>query len=563
MKSSLSLLAGIFLELIAGPFTGCTDSRGTRQPPPRLTIVLVIDQFRYDYMQRFAGYWQRGMAKLLREGASFSQAHHEHAITACAPGHATLLTGSHPARHGIVGERWYDRARQTIVGCVEDTAYATVPTRTLTGSPHFASGKSPLLLQSSTLGEWLKSSDPQAKVLSISGQDHAAILMAGRHAEAAYWFDTSTGTFVSSTYYLKQMPPAVSAWNARHYAERYRGAVWEKSLPETAYFSSREDLFATEADGMHTTFPHRLDELNAGADTSFHGQLMASPFGDLLTLEFAQIAIRAHELGQDLHPDLLCLSLSATEGIGRAFGPLSQEIQDHLLRLDACLENFFAWLEANIGLQNCCIVLTADHGVLPMPEELRRRGFEAARLNEEEMRQEIVNILQDQAVAHTEAQADSLFVCMLNGVYLSEDTTAVESSPTPIPLPQLAEKLQALSFVTKVFTASTLAAQDQQAEDFIARFRHSYFAGRSPEVLWHRKPFFLLGGQGPYGTDHGSEFDYDTHVPMVFWGPAFRAGKYEEKVATVDLAPTLAAALSISISHPVDGKVLQQALKTP
>ena len=562
MRIRLFLRSSLLFGLILGQFAACTDSPGPRKPPPRLTIILVIDQFRYDYLQRFAGYWQGGMAKLLQEGAVFANAHHEHAVTTCAPGHATLLTGTHPSRHGIVGDRWYDRARQVVVGCVDDTAYAAVPGRDSVAAPG-ASGKSPVLLQAPTLGEGLKKNDPQAKVVSISGQDQAAILMGGRKADAAYWFEAQAGTFVSSAYYMKEPPPWLREWNNRRYAERYRQAVWEKLLPERAYFVSREDLFAAEADGVHTTFPHRLGELETHADTSFYGQLMTSPFGDLLTLEFAQAAMREHALGQDHHADLLCLSLTATENIGRAYGPLSQEMEDHLLRLDARLENFFADLEANIGLQNCWIVFTADHGVLPTPEELRRRGFEAARLHEDEMRQEIINIVQEQAAVRSEGEADSLLACLLNGVYFSNPAAAADSTRRLIPLQPLADNLQSLSFVNKVFIASQLSHLNDDADGFIARFRHAYFAARSPDLFFHRKPFYLIGGHAQQGTNHGSEYDYDTHVPLIFWGTPFNTGKYEQKMATTDLAPTLAAAWGIPMLQPVDGKVLQQALKTP
>jgi predicted AlkP superfamily pyrophosphatase or phosphodiesterase len=554
----------LILAMIARQFTGCADPAATRkQPAPRLTIVLVIDQFRHDYLQRFAGYWQGGIGRLMHEGAVFSNAHHEHAITACAPGHATLLTGSHPSRHGVVGDRWYDRTQRAIVACADDTAHAVLHSQSFTPPSNFAGGKSPARMQASTLGDWLKNSDPQARVISVSAQADAAILMSGRNADAAFWLEPNTGEFVSSTYYMKQLPAWLSEWNANRFADRYRHTVWEKSLPETAYFAAREDLFTAEADGMHTTFPHRLDELDAGADTSFYRHLLSSPFGDHLTLEFAQAAIRGHALGQDNHPDLLCLSLGATDLVGHSFGPLSQEMLDHLLRLDARLESFFAWLEANVGLQNCWIVFTSDHGVLPLPEELRRRGFEAARLNEEEMRQEIANVVQELVATGMASQADSLLAGWCDGIYLSHAKGQDDTLGSSIVLSQLADRLQSLSFVTKVYTESVLASAGAVPADSLARFRNAYFAGRSPDLLLHRKPLYLLGGQNQFATDHGSEFDYDTHVPLVFWGSAFKPGVHEQKIATVDLAPTLAWALGVSIQQAVDGKVLKEALRMP
>ncbi|MGH7494378.1 MAG: alkaline phosphatase family protein [bacterium] len=553
----------ILLFGMAGQFSSCADPAARRKPSaPRFVIVLVIDQFRFDYSQRFAGYWQGGIGKLLREGAVFSNVHHEHAITECAPGHATLLTGAHPSRHGLVAERWFDRAQHAMIACADDPAYTVLHSPTFADALDSNGGKSPLRLQAATLGDWLKNHDGQAQVMSISGQAHAAISMGGQKPDAAFWFDAHTGEFVSSSYYMKQLPAWLLEWNSGRFADHYRHAVWEKSLPEAAYFASREDLFAHEADGIHTTFPHRLDELGVDADTSFYPHLMSSPFGDFLTLEFAQAAIRAHALGQDNHPDLLCLSLSATEMIGRSFGPLSQEIQDHLLRLDSRLESFWAWLEANVGLQNCWIIFTSDHGVLPVPEELRQRGFEAARLNEEEVRQEISSIVQELA-AGSETQSDSLFAGPRNGIYVSHATGPSATAGSSVNLQRLAEKLHSLSFVTKVYRGSDLPEVSEASADFIARFRNAYFPGRSPDLFLHRKPYYLLGGKDQYGTDHGSEFDYDTHVPLVFWGSTFQAGSHAQRISTVDLAPTLAWALGISIAQQVDGKVLKEALKSP
>ena len=198
-----SVSAAMLLLGMAGHFSSCADPAARRTPSgPRFVSVLVIDQFRSDYLHRFAGYWQGGIGRLLREGAAFSNAHHEHAITECAPGHATLLSGAHPSRHGLVAERWFDRVQRTMIDCADDSAYTILHTAAFAGASDSAGGKSPLRMQASTLGDWLKAHDRQAQVFSISGQAQAAIAMGGQKADAAFWFDANTGEFVSSSYYM-------------------------------------------------------------------------------------------------------------------------------------------------------------------------------------------------------------------------------------------------------------------------------------------------------------------------------------------------------------------------
>jgi hypothetical protein len=503
---------GIFIILGFLLLFNCTRKR--EPSVPRLAVVIVIDQMRYDYLVRFAGLFSGGLAKLVQEGAVFTNAHRDHAGTETAPGHATLLTGSFPSHHGIAGNTWYDRQRERWVYCVDDSAAEIVAHgheaagETLANSASAIAGKSPRSLLRHTLGDWLKSKYPQAKVISVAGKDRSAILMAGFDADAAYWFHAPLAGFVSSRYYLEALPDWAAEWNAARHADRFYGKAWEKLRPEKDYFVSREDLFNAENDGQLTTFPHYFmaatDSLHQNAiDPQFYAWLSNTPFVDVLTLEFAQRAVEAEALGADHVPDLLLISLKATDAVGHAFGPLSQESEDNLLRVDEALGRFFAFLDAQIGLPNCLLALSADHGVLPLPEELRRRGFESARISRDEVASEVLNV---QAELQQEWRTNRPIMKNLHGGINLDHRVADSLGLSPVePRARVAAKMRSLSFVDDVFTYDELHAANGATRDYLDKFRHSFHPERSPDLWMRLKPYYLVSDR-PYGTTHGSPY---------------------------------------------------------
>ncbi len=573
------LVLGLALVLGTAFWTGC--SRWFKPAAPRLAVVIVVDQMRYDYFVRFAGLFSGGLAKLWREGAVFTNAHHDHANTETAPGHATLLTGSYPSHHGIVANDWRDRQTGRNVYCVDDSNSALVQSGdNAANAATTAVGKSPHRLRRRTLGDWLKAKYPRAKVISVAGKDRSAILMAGFAADAAYWFYAPSGGFVSSRYYLEALPAWAAQWNMERHADRYHGKAWEKSHPEKDYFVSREDLFNAEGNGVHTTFPHEFaaDDSAAAAakaiDQRFYDWLSNTPFIDVLTLEFAQQAVHAERLGADDTPDLLLISLKATDAVGHDFGPLSQESEDNLLRLDAELARFFEFLEKQVGLKNCLIALSADHGVLPLPEELRRRGFESARIAEAEAIDEVKSVEGEmQQEWQTNRRILHSWLWDINLDYAVADS--LDMAPAQFRA-AVAAKLRSLSFVSDVFTADELSATDGAAREYLEKQRHSFFPERSPDLAMQIKPYYLVSRK-PQGTTHGSPYNYDSHVPMIFWGERVQPGRIDSPHKTADLAPTLAhwldldpslaghikrkAESSAPIEAGVDGEVLMMAIK--
>jgi len=337
----------------------------------RLVVGIVIDQFRADYLNRFEDqFGEGGFKRLLTGGAVFTNANYIHVPTYTACGHSTFMSGATPSMSGIVGNEWYDRETGRRVTSVSDNDVK------LLGGREGASGMSPHRLLGSTIGDELKfASAGQSKVIGISYKDRSAILPAGKRPDAAYWFDTSTGNFVSSTFYFNDLPEWLKAFNRDQNCRKYFGQKWEKLLPESAYARSTPDNAAWEKSPYGTRFPYTL---NGGEDkpgTRFISQFEASPFANDHLVNLAKAVIENEKMGEDDVTDLLTISFSANDLLGHVFGPYSQEVQDMTLRTDRTLAELFNYLDKKIGLDNVVIALSADHGVAPVPEQVQQLGY--------------------------------------------------------------------------------------------------------------------------------------------------------------------------------------------
>src|SRR5215213_9545689 len=351
------------------------------QKRPRLVLLIVVDQFRYDYLERFGDlFGPNGFRRLMRDGASWTQSNYDHMPTYTAPGHGTMMTGAYPAESGIIGNEWLDRASGKIITSVSDDSV-----KLLGGLPNDPAS-SPSRLMCSTVGDELRlATNDRAKVIGISVKDRSAILPAGRHANAAYWFSWTSGTMVSSTYYFNQLPPWVSTFNAAKPADKYFGAKWERLLPQAEYVKrAGADNPAWEnvgsASGDTNSFPHTI---TGGATTpgrSFYTALDYSPFINELLLSFAQQAIVNEQLGQDDDTDVLSVSFSGNDYVGHRFGPYSQEAMDATLRVDRNIATLLDFVQARVGLSNTLIAFTADHGVSPIPEHAAALGLGGGRV---------------------------------------------------------------------------------------------------------------------------------------------------------------------------------------
>jgi len=526
-----------------------------RAPGEGHLIVLVsIDQLRQDYLNRFREDLTAGGFRMFdQRGAVFTNAHFDYASTETGPGHATIATGAYGKTHGIVANAWYDRQAGRSIYCVRDTTAA------LLGAP--GEGRSPRLLIGSTIGDELRiGSAFGSKVIAISFKDRAAILMAGALANGAFWVIDST--VVSSTYYMASLPEWVGRFNAAAHINAYHGALWDRALPEARYAElDRDDApYESGGSGLGRTFPHRIDGGSPGTITdSYYAALRASPFANALTLDLASEALVAEGLGRRGVTDLLAISLSANDYVGHAFGPHSHEVFDLMVRTDSLLARFWKQLDATVGLEHCTIALTSDHGVAPIPEYISTHvpGAGAHRVDLKNLRAQLDGRL---ASLSAPESAGSNWIEHVEGdnIYLDRDAIRTAGLSLDAAARNLAEQLGSLDEVAAVYTSRDIL-HSPASTPLGRRVRNSYFERRSGDLVVVLKPF-LLSGTYAAGTSHGSPYPYDSHVPVMLAGRAFRPGVYDATASPADIAPTLAVALGIELPSQHTGRVLQEAL---
>ncbi len=510
---------------------------------PRLVVVIVVDQLRADYLTRFSELYAGGFKTLLENGAHFPNAAYRHASTHTAAGHASVSTGLHPSSHGMIGNSWYDSTKDAVVNCIADDAYFAIGGRSRRASP-----KS---LLADTLGDLLKRRHGASKVYAFSFKDRSALLLAGRGADGAFWYSEECGCFVTSSYYENGLPQWLAAFNASQPASGYAGKRWERLLDDRALYEklAREDAFPTEADGEAVEFPHALPREDIAAE------LVPTPFADELTLQAALAALDSGELGMDNDPDLLAVGFSATDFIGHRYGPYSQEAMDQNLRLDRLLAALLEAVDRRVGMDKAVVALTADHGALPLVEELQRRGVEARRVDPAPLWQDARDALKQRFPDAPDLVADA------SGNRLYWRLPAFRGGAVERPAAEkfLTERLRRNPLVADVYTAAELAAAADNAPEMTRLFANAYFERRSPHVIVRFNEFVHPGGAR--GTGHGSAYLYDRKVPVLLYGAGIRPGNYPRPSGPEDIAPTLAKILRLRMLQEPDTRVLSEALQ--
>lgn len=476
-------------------------------------LAIVVDQFRYDYLTRFRADYTGGLARLLTHGAVFVDAHYEQFPTVTAVGHSTFLSGATPSISGIIGNEWYDRE-----GGHEVTSVSDPQTQILGGAG--GAGSSPRRLLVSTVGDELKMADAgRSRVIGISLKDRSAILPAGHMADGAYWFDTGTGTFVSSTFYFSRLPGWVSDFNSGHPADRFEGATWlQHKMP-----SNPRQLYAA---------------------------LPASPFGNDLIEAFAERALTAEQLGKRGATDLLAVSFSSNDYVGHQLGPDAPEIREMSRRTDRALANLLGAADREVGLDNVLVILTADHGVAPLPEVESARHMPGGRL--------LPGILSKTA-------QDALTQKFGSGKWIeSSDDGSLYFNRALIGSRKLdpaevdraaAGAIEEVPHVFRVYTREQLEQGAVLRDPIGQKVMNGFNARRSADVEVVLEPYWIYPQKG---ASHGTPFGYDAHVPVIFMGPGIRAGRYYQSITPNDIAPTLAAILEVETPSGSVGRVLAE-----
>lgn len=505
-----------------------TPAQRSQEPAVKLVLLVAVDQFRYDYLTRFRSEYTAGFNRLLTDGADFTNAFLEHYPTVTAVGHSTMMSGATPSVSGIIGNDWYERGLGKSVTSVDD------PDTQLVGGS--GGGSSPHRMLVDTVGDELKSasrapagSEQAPKVFGLSLKDRAAVLPAGHMANAAFWLDTTAGNFVTSTYYLKALPSWVADFNARKVADSYAGKPWTYLDPSTGP-------------------GHNLPP----AGQALYGAVYGSPFGNELLEAFAEAALDGEKLGQRGVTDILTVSFSSNDAVGHAFGPDSPEVHDIAVRTDRVIGQLLAKVDALVGLDHTIVVLTADHGVAPLPEVQQARHLPGGRYKGDDLFTPIETAL-------TAKYGAGKWIVATAGTspYLN-DALIAEKKLDPVEVRKVAAAAAATApRVARVYTRDEILAGDIPDDRIGQRIMRGEHLTRSGDIEVILDPYWMRAANG---TTHGTPYGYDAHIPLIFMGPGIKAGHYDGNVALNDLAPTLATLLAVETPGGSQGRVLTEML---
>jgi len=495
---------------------------------PRLVLAVIVDQFRYDYLLRFRADYHGGLARLLERGAFFTDAHYLHAYTVTAVGHATFLTGATPSESGIVGNEWYDRGAGKTVTSVTDAT-----TQAVGGAPG-AGGSSPRRLLVSTVGDEVKMGIPGSKVIGISIKDRAAILPSGHMADAAYWYDAASNRWVTSSYYRGDLPAWVKSLNDEKIYQRYERARW---LPVDSTNDSGA-AFCTMA---------------AGTAERHCESLEATPWGNEMIEQMAERALQNEDLGRHPGVDVLTVSFSSNDYAGHVFGPDDPAIRDLSIRTDRLLAKLFDAADRQAGAGKTLIVLSADHGVSPLPEVNQARHMPGGRLSADGFKKAVNAALVERFGPGDwllPSGTDMLYLNLKLAASLKLDRAEVERLA--------AAAARAQDHIARVYTSQDLASGNVQQDAIGRAFSLAFYGPRSGNLMILPEPYYTFYATSAF---HGTPYDYDTHVPVFFMGPGIKAGTYPGKIAVNDVAPTLSALLGVEQPSGSIGRVLSEMMQ--
>lgn len=539
----------IFVSL----FTVCAIA-ASAQPAatakPKLVVGIVIDQMRYDYIYR---YWNKfgndGFKRLVNEGFFCRNTNYNYVPTYTGPGHTSVYTGSTPAIHGIIANDWYDKKTGKMMYCAEDNSVTGVGTTAVEGK------RSPANNLTTTITDELRiSSNMKSKVIGIALKDRSAIMPAGHTANAAYWYDGSVGGFITSTYYMKELPAWVQEFNKKELPKKYLSQPWTTVLPIDQYTESLPDDNKYEGKWKgeaKSTFPHNLPELMAA--NGGLGMIRSTPFGNTLTKDFAIEVIKNENMGKSGATDFLAVSFSSPDYIGHSWGPNSVEQEDDYIRLDRELAELLTFLDTQLGKANVLVFLTADHAAPEVPNYLIDLKVPAGYVNEAKMESELKKYL-------NETYGDTLVLSYSNQQFFLNHKTIMSKKLVLKDVEETAAAfLMTMDGVSEVMTANTMN-NTAFTEGSRYLMQKGYNAKRSGDVLVNYPPAWI-DGYSQTGTTHGSPYSYDTHVPLIFYGWNVKQGSTSEQVYITDVAATLAMMLNIQFPNGCVGKPVSVLVK--
>ncbi|HLV14105.1 MAG TPA: alkaline phosphatase PafA [Xanthomarina sp.] len=516
------------------------------QDHPKLVVGIVVDQMRYDYLTRFYNKYSEGGFKLLmNEGFNCKNNHYNYTPTYTGPGHASIYTGTTPKYHGVIANNWYDKALGKSVYCAGDDTVSSV------GTKHDAGHMSPRrMLTTSFADENRLYTQMRGKTIGISMKDRGAVLPAGHTANAAYWFHgEDEGRWITSSFYRNELPEWVANFNASDAAESYL-TTWNTLYDISTYTESGSDLNTFEGGfkGKETaTFPYDLKALSK--DNKGFDILKATAYGNNLTTDFAIAALDGEQLGQDEFTDVLTLSYSSTDYVGHNFGVNSKEVEDTYIRLDKDIERFIQALDAKVGKGQYTLFLTSDHGAVEVPSYLQSVDIPAGYVDNKARKEKL------HAFMTKRFGASDLIESISNDqIFLNREKLALLNLDLETVQKQIVHEVITYPNIDKAYTATAMGSTSFTTgiEELV---QNGFSQKRSGDVLIVNDPSYL--SYSKTGSSHGSGLNYDTHVPLLFYGKGIAAGSTLQKTRIVDIAPTISALLGISFPNGAIGMPLE------
>ena len=528
-----------FLVLIV---FGCLNPIDDKNP--KLIIAVVVDQMRYDFLENLNhNFSETGFKKLIKDGYNFKNNHFNYVPTVTGPGHASIATGSTPSVNGIVGNDWFNRSEKREVYCTTDSSYYNL------GGNAYYGNKSPKNMKVKSFADLIKTNNNNnSKTISISLKDRGAIFMGGPSADAAYWFyGYDKGEMISSSYYFDKLPNWVSDFNKKIKDEYLKD--WNLLLDPADYigFESDNNNYEKYFKGKpNTSFPYKTSELTG--QNNGYNMIKETPYGNSLLTDLAIEAILNENLGVDEYTDVITIGYSSTDYIGHNFGILSLETQDTYYRLDLEIKKLLIFLEDKIGIDNYTLFLTADHGALEVPAKLRDEGVDADALSKSSFKRDVI-----QKLNQSFKNENLVLSAMNNQIYLNIDEITSQGLNLIDVQNKTISILKEFDFVKEAYTSDFFLSENKFSgyEELI---RNGFDIERSGDIVFVLKPNTIF--YEDRGTTHGSGYDYDTHVPLIFYGSKVSSGESNEKTFITDIAPTILDLLGLSEFKHKSGKSL-------
>jgi predicted AlkP superfamily pyrophosphatase or phosphodiesterase len=545
------MLKSIFIATLFLLTSTFSDAQGTK---PKLIVGIVVDQMCYDYLYRYQDkFCADGFRKIMSEGTNLRNTQYNYIPTFTGPGHASIYTGTTPENHGIVANEWYERETSQAVNCVADKRYKTV------GSESSYGECSPKNLKTMTITDQLKMTYPESRVVSVSIKDRSSILPGGNLSDGNYWYDAATGKFITSSFYKSNLPDWLTEFNNQKYPDKIMNGEWKTLLDISAYGESGPDNSPYELllpGKKIPTFPYELKKMKGS--TPGYGIFIYTPFANTYLTDLALLAREKENMGNDAQTDILCISYSTPDIAGHAFGPYSVEIEDIYLRLDLEIGRIIKELEKSVGKDEFILFLTADHAVVPVPQQLIDKnlpgGYVYLEENMNKLHDEVKLKFGHDLILEQENLNIYLNRELIDSLNLNRDE--VENF--------VADRIKNWNGVKRVFTFKEILSgnSDDQWKNMV---RRGYHYKESGDVIFMLEPGYLPkttdSPDSHKGTSHGSAFNYDTHVPLLWYGKGIPQQEVFRTIQITDIGATLTHLLNLQRSGAMTGEPILEILK--